>query len=104
MESQEGALEFAAGMVRAQVLISGVVQGVFFRHYTSVRANELGVKGWVKNRMDGKVEAIFEGKKDKVDELIKWCNRGPSGARVTEVNVDWEDYRDEFDSFTIEGW
>ncbi len=91
-------------MVRARVLISGVVQGVFFRHYTNLRANELGVNGWVKNTIDGKVEAIFEGEKEKVDELIKWCHRGPSGAKVTEVNVDWEDYRDEFDSFSIGGW
>ena len=91
-------------MVRAHVVISGFVQGVFFRHNTRVCADELGVRGWVKNRMDGKVEAIFEGQKEKVDGLIRWCDRGPSGARVTEVNVDWEDYRDEFDSFSIKGW
>ena len=91
-------------MVRAHVVISGFVQGIFFRHNTRVCADEFGVRGWVKNRMDGKVEAVFEGEKEKVDGLIRWCHRGPSGARVTEVNVDWEDYRDEFDSFSIKGW
>ena len=92
-----------AKYVRAHVLISGVVQGVFFRHYTRERAGELGVKGWVKNRMDGKVETVFEGEKEKIDELIEWCNHGPAGARVAKVNVDWEDCRNEFDSFSI-GW
>ena len=88
-------------MVRAHVVISGIVQGVFFRHYTRERASELGAKGWVKNRMDGKVEAVFEGEKEKVDELIRWCHRGPSGARVTDVDVGWEDHMDEFRSFSV---
>lgn len=86
---------------RAHVLISGIVQGVLFRHYTRERACELGVKGLVRNRMDGKVEAVFEGEKEKVEELVRWCHRGPSGARVSEVNVDWEDYGDEFRQFSV---
>lgn len=93
---------FPSYMAKVHVLISGIVQGVFFRHYTKVRADELGVKGWVKNRMNGKVEGVFEGEKEKVEELIRWCNHGPSGAKVTEVDVEWEDYRDEFSRFSIE--
>jgi acylphosphatase len=52
------------------------------------------------NNMDGKVEAVFEGEAEKVEELIRWCHRGPSGARVAEVKVDREDYRDEFSEFS----
>lgn len=87
--------------VRAHVIIEGRVQGVFFRYHTQEKAYELSVKGWVKNRRDGRVEAVFEGDKDKVDRLIQWCHRGPSEARVTYVKVDWEEYIGEFDDFSI---
>ena len=86
--------------IRAHLVISGLVQGVFFRHYTCRRARELGVRGWVINRVDGKVEAVFEGESGKVEELIEWCRRGPSGASVTEVKVVWEDYKNEFSQFS----
>ena len=87
--------------VRARVVISGIVQGVCFRYYAREKASEIGVNGWVKNRIDGKVETVFEGEREKVEEFIKWCGHGPSGARVTDVDVRWEDYSDEFNRFSI---
>jgi acylphosphatase len=87
--------------VRARVIIEGRVQGVFFRYHTQDMALQLGLKGWVKNRRDGRVEAVFEGNKDKVDQVIQWCHRGPSEARVTKVHFNWEDYTGEFEDFAI---
>ena len=87
--------------VRARVIIEGRVQGVFFRHHTQEMAFRLGVKGWVKNRRDGSVEAVFEGDRDRVDQIIQWCHRGPSEARVKNVSVTWENYTGEFDDFFV---
>jgi len=86
---------------RARVIVSGRVQGVFFRSETQDEAIKQGVAGWVRNVPDGRVEALFEGEKDKVDALIEFCRRGPAGARVTNVEVTWEDYTGEFKSFSI---
>ena len=85
--------------VRAHVLISGRVQGVFFRSETGFHARRLGVKGWVRNLSDGRVEALFEGEDSNVRQLIEFCRKGPPGARVTGVNVAWETYTGEFSSF-----
>ena len=87
--------------VRARVYVSGMVQGVFFRSETQDEASRRGVTGWVRNLRDGRVEAVFEGEKDKVAELIEFCRRGPRGARVTEVDVSWEDYKGEFQNFSV---
>lgn len=87
--------------VRAHVYISGRVQGVFFRSSAEDKALELGVKGWLRNLRDGRVEAIFEGEKEKVEEMIRWCHKGPPYARVTNVEVEWEEYKGEFSSFGV---
>lgn len=87
--------------VRVHVIISGYVQGVFFRANTQDKAVELGLRGWVRNRFDGTVEAVFEGVKDNVEEIIRWCHKGPPGARVSDVSVKWEDYKGEFERFDI---
>ncbi len=87
--------------VRAHVYISGRVQGVFFRSSVEDKALELGVKGWVRNLRDGRVEAIFEGEKEKVEEMMRWCHKGPPYARVTNVEVEWEEYKGEFSSFGV---
>ena len=87
--------------VRDRVIIEGRVQGVFFRHHTQEVAFRLDLKGWVKNRRDGSVEALFEGDKKKVDQIIQWCRRGPSEARVMNVQTTWENYAGEFDDFSI---
>ena len=77
--------------MRARVRVRGRVQGVFFRSETEARARSRGVSGWVANRPDGTVEAVFEGPRDAVESLIRWCERGPSGAQVDDVEVEWED-------------
>jgi len=87
--------------VRAHVIISGRVQGVFFRSETQDEAVRQNVTGWVRNLPDGRVEAIFEGEKDRVETLIEFCRGGPPGARVTEVEVKWGNYTGEFKSFSI---
>jgi len=87
--------------VRSRVIIEGRVQGVFFRQHTQEMAFRLGVKGWVRNRRDGCVEAVFEGDKERVDQIVQWCHRGPSEARVTNVHHFGEGYRDEFEDFSI---
>jgi acylphosphatase len=86
---------------RVRVLINGDVQGVFFRHETKRRADDLNVKGWVRNRNDGAVEAVFEGEVQDVQSLIEFCKRGPPSAIVTDVNVERENYVGEFNVFKI---
>lgn len=87
--------------VRAHVYISGRVQGVFFRSSAEEKALELGIKGWVRNLRDGRVEAVLEGEKEKVEEMLRWCHEGPQYARVTNVEVKWEEYEGEFKSFGV---
>lgn len=87
--------------VRAHLVISGLVQGVFYRASARSVANKLGLKGWVKNRYDGKVEAMVEGDRGDVQKFINWCNQGPPGARVTSVEVEWSDATGEFKDFSI---
>jgi acylphosphatase len=73
--------------VRRHVTISGDVQGVFFRETTRRKATEAGVSGWVTNRSDGKVEAVFEGAPEAVDELVEFCRQGPTAATVRDIDV-----------------
>jgi acylphosphatase len=77
--------------VSARVLVSGRVQGVFFRVYVRKHAVESGVRGYVRNLMDGRVEVIFQGPSDKVQEMIKHVHTGPPLARVDDVSVQWEE-------------
>ena len=77
--------------VRARVVISGRVQGVFFRVETMRAAKSHGVAGWVRNRRDGTVEAVFEGGREQVQAVVQWCRQGPPQARVTDVDVDWQE-------------
>ncbi|MDY6845247.1 MAG: acylphosphatase [Thermodesulfobacteriota bacterium] len=87
--------------VRAHVLVSGRVQGVLYRYKTCDVAQSLGLKGWVRNLSDGRVEAVFEGENNDVDRAIKWCQQGPPAAKVAGVEVDWETYTGEFIDFEI---
>lgn len=80
-------------MTRARVRVLGRVQGVFFRAELRDRALALRVAGWVRNAPDGSVEAVLEGEDERVDRLLAWCRRGPSGARVESVSVKWEEPR-----------
>ncbi len=85
--------------VRAHVLISGRVQGVFFRSNIQQKSIERKVTGWVHNLQDGRVEAIFEGEDTDVKELINYCRRGPPTARVENTEVKWEEYTGEYYDF-----
>jgi acylphosphatase len=78
-------------MKRLKVRIRGRVQGVFFRAEARARAESLDLAGWVRNAEDGSVEAIFEGDDERVDSMVAWCRRGPSGAHVDDVEVDPEE-------------
>jgi acylphosphatase len=86
---------------RAHVLVSGYVHGVFFRSETRREARKQCLTGWVWNLPDGRVEALFEGEENAVKRLVEFCKRGPSGARVTKVEISWEHYEGEFNSFEI---
>jgi acylphosphatase len=81
--------------VRRRVLVSGRVQGVFFREGCRERADAAGVSGWAHNRDDGRLEACFEGEEDAVARLVEWCRSGPRGARVESVEVFDEEPRQE---------
>ncbi len=74
-------------MIRRRVIVSGHVQGVFFRETARRRALALGVAGWIRNNSDGSVEAAFEGAEDGVERLVEFCREGPRGARVEWVDV-----------------
>lgn len=86
---------------RAHVFIKGKVQGVYFRQNTKQVATEHRVTGWVCNLSDGRVEAVFEGDKTDVNDVIEWCHVGPTNSRVDDVDVRFEKYSGEFASFTI---
>jgi acylphosphatase len=76
---------------RARVVVRGRVQGVFFRVETRDRARSLGLSGWVRNAPDGSVEAVFEGDRERIESMLAWCRRGPSHARVDDVQAEWEE-------------
>ena len=87
--------------VRARVVVSGKVQGVFFRSRTKREADSRDVKGWIRNRNDGAVEAVFEGEEEAVTAMVEFCKRGPAYASVTGFNVSWETYAGTFGEFEI---
>ena len=77
--------------VRRHLTISGEVQGVFFRETARRKATEAGVAGWITNRSDGRVEAVFEGPAEAVDELVEFCRQGPTAATLEDVEVQTEE-------------
>ena len=88
-------------MVRAHVFITGRVQGVFFREKTRQLAAAQGATGWVRNRADGRVEAVFEADEATLQRLLDWCHTGPPQARVREVLVAREPATGEFTGFQV---
>ena len=88
-------------MKGVHVFISGRVQGVFFRAATQRMAKDFNLTGWVRNMVDGRVEAIFEGDDANVDKMFAWCHIGPPAARVEEVLTEEEPYTGEFRDFNI---
>ena len=87
--------------IRAHVLIEGRVQGVFFRAETRTVARQHDLTGWVKNRYDGSVEAVFEGEEENVEKALHWCHKGPPHALVTNVTVTRAPYTGEFETFAV---
>jgi len=87
--------------VSARIVIRGLVQGVLFRREITDMARRIGITGWVRNLPDGRVEAVAEGDKEILEELVKFCHVGPPGARVRGVDVEWSEFKGEFRGFKI---
>ena len=87
--------------VRAHAFFEGLVQGLFFRANTQKCALSLGLTGWVRNRADGGVEAVFEGEEEAVRAAIEWCAAKQPHARVERRKVEFADATDEFETFSI---
>lgn len=86
---------------RAHLFISGRVQGVFYRAFTEDIALSLGLKGWVRNLPDRRVEAVFEGDRELIEKAIKKCYEGPPYAKVEHIDVIWEDNLENLPDFRI---
>lgn len=78
-------------MIRQHVVVHGIVQGVGYRYSCEFKARELGVRGWARNRVDGAVEAVFEGDADAVAGIVEWARTGPRHAQVTRLDVQDEE-------------
>lgn len=87
--------------IRAHVVLSGRVQGVYYRQNTIKQAQRLGLSGWIRNLNDGKVEAVFEGEKENVEKIVNWAKKGPFFARVSSLKIEWQEYKGEFNNFGI---
>lgn len=88
-------------MKRVKILVSGNLQGIFYRAFVKERANELGLTGYVKNTEDKKVEAIVEGHELKINKLIDYCQEGPVGAKIEKVATTTLPYTGEFKEFRV---
>ena len=86
---------------RIRLLISGRVQGVFFRAATADQARALELRGYARNLADGRVEIVAEGPRPQLEILAAWAHRGPTHARVTDVREEWTDFRGEFSDFSV---
>ena len=86
---------------QVHILVSGMVQAVFFRYSTVSRAREMGLTGWVRNLPDGRVEIIAQGEKKKLEQMVIWARRGPADARVDKIEYFWEKPDNTFPSFKI---
>jgi len=84
---------------RFHLLISGRVQGILFRRHARANALELGLTGWAKNLLDGKVEIVIEGEKENIEKFVQWTRKGPTLARVDNVEIAEEEYTGEFEGF-----
>jgi len=84
---------------RAEIIVEGLVQGVGYRAFAKRVAEKLGLKGYAENLPDGTVKIIVEGEKDQIEDFIEECKRGPPLSEVENIEVKWEQYKGEFDSF-----
>ena len=88
-------------MIRRRVIVHGLVQGVFFRRAAADEAYGLGLKGWARNRPDGAVEIVAEGRRRNLKMFAAWAHTGPPLAHVTEVVEEWGEFLNEFSEFRI---
>jgi acylphosphatase len=87
--------------MQTKIFVSGFVQGIGFRGFVKSNARRLGLRGWVKNTDDGRVEALVQGSKEAIEKLIKLCEKGPFLSEVKSVAVEWEKEETEFNDFEI---
>jgi len=87
--------------IKVYIIILGRVQGVWFRVNTKKKADELNLFGWVKNTDDGKVEAVFEGDEKKISNILEWCSKGPTKAKVSKIEIFKKKYIKKYDNFSI---
>jgi acylphosphatase len=91
-----------SGRASLRAVVSGRVQGVFYRAFVEQEASGLGLCGMVRNLRDGRVSVAAEGERKKLEQLAKRLHKGPPGAHVTDVTTEWDEYRREYDDFQIE--
>jgi acylphosphatase len=94
-------MQIPSDQTRVHLKIQGRVQGVYFRASTVTQAQRFALTGWVRNCPDGAVEVVAEGGRAAVEELIAWCRQGPEGARVSHVQLEWEQPQNNFVGFSI---
>jgi acylphosphatase len=87
--------------VRAHVRLVGQVQGVGFRYSTAIEARDRRLTGWVRNTDSGEVEAVFEGPRAVVEDMLRWCKDGPPGAHVRDAHISWDEPPEAFVTFEI---
>jgi len=86
---------------RIRIIVTGKVQGVFFRQALKVMAKKNNIFGWVKNLKDGRVEAVLEGDEEKIGRIVEWSHGGPANARVEDVEIHNEKFSGEFSKFDV---
>ncbi|MFH0973824.1 MAG: acylphosphatase [Candidatus Micrarchaeota archaeon] len=102
MNAEKTELKESEAKARVRIVVRGLVQGVFFRWNARLRAQQLGVFGFVRNLADGEsVEVVAEGEKPRLRAFLEWCKRGPDGAEVRDARVEWSDCKNEFSDFQI---
>ena len=88
-------------MYQAHLIISGYVQGVFYRASCQEVAQSYSLAGWVKNMPTGQVEVTAQGEKEKIEKLIDWCKKGSPSARVSNVTIEWQEIKEAVSGFII---
>jgi len=88
-------------MKKVHIIISGYVQGVCFRYFTKIEARKLGIKGFVRNLLNGDVEVVAEGNEKELNELINFCRKGPALSGVANLKIEYEKFKGEFNDFTV---
>ncbi len=88
-------------MKQAHLFISGSVQGVGYRQFVKSNARKLGLTGWVRNAEDGGVEAVLQGDKERIEQMIAFCKQGPFLSEVKQIGFEWEEGEEKPNDFTI---